>query len=91
MSSYVLAEHGRLPDHLRLPMHVLTLLFDALPLPFAGAAFHALPPERRAPWIDRWRTAPLGVCRDFIRFHESLAVFAGYDALFPPPSPEPSR
>jgi uncharacterized heparinase superfamily protein len=88
---YILAEHGRLPDYLRLPMRMLTLLFDAQTLPFAGVAFHALPPERRAPWIDRWRTAPLGACRDFIRFHESLAIFAGYDALFPPPPPEPPR
>jgi len=78
---YVMAEHGRLPDYLRLPMRVLTLMFDAQTLPFAGAPFHALAPERREPWIRRWRHLPLGPCRDFIRFHESLAVFAGYDAV----------
>ncbi len=89
VTRYVLAEHGRLPDFLRLPMRVLTLLFDAQTLPFAGAAFHALAPERRAAWIARWRAAPLGACRDFIRFHESLAIFAGHDALSTLSAPGP--
>lgn len=81
---YVLAEHGRLPDYLRWPMRVLVMAFDAQTLLTTGAPFHALPPERRARWIERWRHARLGPCRDFIRFHESLAIFAGHDAVFPP-------
>lgn len=85
---YVLREQARMPDYLRLPLRVLTLLFDAQTLPFTLAPFHSLPPERRARWIERWRHAPLEPCRDLIRFYESLAVFAGYDALFPPSLPE---
>jgi hypothetical protein len=85
---YVLREQARMPDYLRLPLRMLTLLFDAQTLPFALAPFHRLPPECRTGWIDRWRHCPLGPCRDFVRFYESLVVFAGYDALFPPAAPE---
>ncbi len=72
---FVLAQHGRMPDHLRLPLVVLTCGFGWLSLLTAGAPFHRLPPDRRRRRVRAWRTARLGVCRDLVRFWETLVVF----------------
>jgi hypothetical protein len=77
---FVLAQHGRMPDHLRLPLVVLTCGFDWLALATAGAPFHRLSPDRRRRRVRAWRTARLGVCRDLVRFWETLVVF-GWTAL----------
>jgi hypothetical protein len=77
---FVLAQHGRMPDHLRLPLLVLTCGFGWLALATAGAPFHRLPPERRRRRVQAWRTARLGVRRDLVRFWETLVVF-GWTSL----------
>ena len=70
------AQYGRLPDTLRLPMRVATVLFDAFGLVLCGLPFHRQAPDRRRLQIALWRRSPLGPWRDFIRYHESLAVLA---------------
>ena len=77
---FVLAQHGRMPDHLRLPLVVLTCGFDWLSLATTGAPFHRLSPDRRRRRVLVWRNARLGVCRDLVRFWETLVVF-GWTAL----------
>jgi hypothetical protein len=69
-----------MPDHLRLPLLVLTCGFGWLSLPTTGAPFHRLSPDRRRRRVHAWRTARLGICRDFVRFWETLVVF-GWTSL----------
>jgi hypothetical protein len=72
---FVLTQHGRMPDYLRLPLFVLTCIFGWLAVATAGAPFHRLSSERRGRWVRAWRTARLGPCRDLVRFWETLVVF----------------
>ena len=81
---FVLAQHGRMPDYLRLPLVVLTCGFGWLSLATTGAPFHRLSPDRQLRRVLAWRTARLGVCRDLVRFWETLVVF-GWTALGPEP------
>ena len=77
---FVLAQHGRAPDHLRGPLLVLTCAFDLMSIVVSGQPFHRLTPDRRRRQLRAWRTARLGVCRDLVRFYETLVVF-GWTSL----------
>ena len=73
---FVLAQHGRMPDYLRRPFRLLTLLFDSTALATTGHRFHRLPHVRRWQRIEKWRASRFGACRDLIRFYESLVLFS---------------
>ena len=75
---FVLQQHARMPDFLKLPMVILTLVFDLWGIFQGGTLFHRLPPSTRCQQIELWRNSPLGVCRDLIRFYESLTIFGWY-------------
>ena len=77
---FVLEQHGRAPDWVRVPLLVLTCVFDLVAVVGTGHAFHRLTPDRRRRRLRAWRTARLGVCRDLVRFYESLVVF-GWTSL----------
>lgn len=78
---FVAAQHAQTPDFLRLPLRVLTLVFDAWPLLTTGRTFHRLAPEARGRQIAGWRASRLGFRRDFVRYYEGLAVFGWYACL----------
>jgi hypothetical protein len=67
-----------MPDYLRLPFRCLTLLFDAWALPLTGRPFHCASAAQRLRQVRAWRSSRLGFRRDFIKFYESLALFAWY-------------
>ena len=72
---FVLDQHGRMPDYLRLPLKILTLLFIHWSnLPRQGS-YRTLDPDRRWRRIERMRSSILGPFRDLIRFYEGLTVF----------------
>lgn len=75
---FVLAQMGRMPDHLRLGIVALTWLFDQSARLTTLRAFHALSPEVRSLRVAAWRRSPLGPLRQLIRFYESLAVYGWY-------------
>ena len=75
VARFALEQHGRAPDYLRLPLLLLTCAFDWISIVTAGAPFHRLGPDRRRRQLLAWRTARLGVCRDLVRFWETLVVF----------------
>ena len=75
---FVLAQCDRMPDWLRLPFRCLTLMFDACGVLRGGRRFHRQPPELRARQIERWRHSRLSVCRDFLRFFDSLVLLWWY-------------
>ncbi len=79
---FVLKQHARMPDYLRLPLTVLTVVFDAWSIPFSGRLFHRLPRERRWRQVSAWRRSRLGFRRDLVRFYETLAVFGWYAAAY---------
>jgi hypothetical protein len=72
---FVLDQHARMPDFLRLPLRCLTLVLDGEAIAISGRPFHRLPPERRWRLILRWKHSRFGACADLMRFYESLAVF----------------
>ena len=80
VARFVVEQHGRAPDHLRLPLMLATCVFDLSAVPLAGRPFRHLAPERRERAIAAWRRGPLGAFRDLIRFYETLVVF-GWTAM----------
>ncbi len=95
---FVLAQHARMPDYLRLPLQVLTLLFVHWSgFPRLGT-YRNLDPDRRWSRIVRMRRSMLGPFRDLIRFYEGLTIFGFHgelaraeDAGRPMPAPDPAR
>ncbi len=86
LTQFLLEQHARLPDYLRGPIRALTLGFDLMGLLAHGGRFHRQPPPQRAAQIAAWRTGPLALQRDFIRYWESLALVALYSRLTDPGS-----
>jgi hypothetical protein len=75
---FVVEQHQRMPDFLRFPILILTLIFDGLAVLWRGAPFHTLPPNLRSQQIETWRNSRFSFCRDLIRFYESLTLFSWY-------------
>ncbi len=82
VTRFVLEQHGRMPDYLRLPFKVLTLVFDIWPVPLAGRPFHRLPHERRLRQIRAWRKSALGFRQNLIKFFETLIVWGWYSEVY---------
>lgn len=80
VARFVVEQHGRAPDFLRLGVMLLTWVFDTSPVVLSGRRFHRLPPARRRRLLAAWARAPLGPCRDLVRFYEALVVF-GWTAM----------
>ncbi len=80
LTQFILRQHGRMTDYLRAPMLAATLGFDLAGL-VKGQRFQRQSPEKRRRQIALWKAGKLGVQRDLIRFHESLATLALYDRL----------
>lgn len=75
---FVLAQWARMPDWQRLPFACLTLAFDLCGLLRSGARFHRQTPAARAQQMERWRHSRISLCRDFIRFYDSLVILWWY-------------
>jgi hypothetical protein len=82
VARFVLEQHGRMPDYLRLPLAALTLAFDAWPLLRTGRPFHRLPHERRWRQVLAWKRSALGVRRDLVRFYEGLVLFGWHAEVY---------
>jgi len=81
VAQFLLGQHGRMPDYLRLPLMCLTLVFDAWPLLYAGRPFHRLSHKRRWRQIRAWKQSKLGFRRDLVKFFETLTVFGWYSEV----------
>lgn len=75
---FVVGQRSRLSGPLRPAMAALTWAFAASTLLRTCRPFRTLPADRRRRRLDAWRASRLGPCREFVRFHESLALFAWY-------------
>lgn len=78
VTAAVLAQAGRAPDVMRLPLAALLDVFDAAPLVRAGRRFARLDRAGQAAAVGRWRDARVGVLRSFVRYWESVVVLAWY-------------
>jgi hypothetical protein len=83
VAGFLRDQHRRMPDYLRLPFMCVTLVFDAWSLPLTGRPFHRASLAQRSRQIRAWKGSRLGFRRDFIKFHEGLAVFAFYSERHP--------
>lgn len=72
--NFVIEQQKRMPDYLRLPLLILTLIFDIWGLLRTGLFFHSQSPSVRQQLIQAWKKSPWQICRDLIRFYESLVV-----------------
>lgn len=70
---FVLEQQKRMPDYLQFPLFILTLIFEFSGL-MRGSLFHYQSPSMRQLQILAWKNSPFQVCRDVIRFYESLVV-----------------
>jgi choline dehydrogenase-like flavoprotein len=73
---FVLDQTGRMPDFLRFPLMILTLLFDIYPHSGRPGVFHAMAPERRAACVAGARRSMVGPFRDLMRYFEALTIFS---------------
>jgi hypothetical protein len=83
VAAFLTGTHARIPDYLRRPLMVLTLVFDAWGVPTAGKPFHRLPLQARVRQVEAWRRSRIGPRRDLIKFFETLAVFGIYSEKYP--------
>ena len=85
VARYVIMQHRRMPDYLRIGIGIFTCTFDLWGILTGLRLFHNQSIEARARQIEYWKKAPLGPMRDLMRVYESLAVICWYskqDHLF---------
>jgi hypothetical protein len=75
---FVRAQQRRMPDYLRWPLFILTLVFDWSGCLRGQGRFHRQEHARRWRQIEAWRRSRLGCCRDLVRFYESLVVLCWF-------------
>ncbi len=75
---FVLSQYDRMPDYLRLPFKLIAWIFDAAPILVHGRPFHKLSLATRQQIFLNWKNSSLGFKRDFIRFFDTLVIFAWY-------------
>lgn len=68
----IVAQHGRMPDYLRLPILVATYVFDFAGLISGGQRFLNKDAGAKRAQLEAWKGSRLGSCRNFVRFYESL-------------------
>lgn len=61
-----------MPDFLRPPMRWLTRIFNVWGIVSGGKRFQNLDAEGQAAQLDAWRNSRFELCRNFVRFYESL-------------------
>jgi hypothetical protein len=83
VQSFVITQHGQMPDYARMAIWLLSLLLDASPLINFEKPFHMLSHEKRWRHALSWKQSPIALCRDLIRFYETLIVFAWYSEREP--------
>lgn len=75
----VAAQQARMPDILRLPIRILTMLFDYSGIAFFLCAFRHQAFGQRSAQMAMWRHAAFGPCRDLMRFYDSLIMLSWLD------------
>lgn len=77
--AFVLSETVRIPDYQKTPGLFFTIAFSFLHVFLSGRTFADLGLARRQRWIRFWKKAPIGLCRDFVRYFEILTLMALFE------------
>jgi hypothetical protein len=72
VATEIVGQHGRMPDYLRFPIYIATVMFDWSGILSGGKRFQAKAPAVQSLQLDSWKKSRIGFCRNFIRFYESL-------------------
>jgi len=72
IATEIIDQHGRMPDYLRMPIKLATILFDWSGVLSGGARFRRKNPAAQQAQLESWKYSRLGACRNFVRFYESL-------------------
>ncbi len=78
---FVLIQYSQMTDYLRIPMMIATLLFNLTGFVWEKKMFYRMANSNRTAMIESWKRSPIGFCRDFIRFFESLSALPFYSRL----------
>lgn len=78
VAEFVMAQREHMPDYLKLPIFILTAVFDLWSIITRGKRFHHLSLALRIKQITSWKMSPLKICRELMRFYESLIIFGYY-------------
>jgi hypothetical protein len=81
--NFVLEQHNRMPDYLKLPIVILTLIFDLAGLFSNGIPFCQQSSNIRSTQLKNWHHSPFNLSRDLMRFYESLTIFGWYSLATP--------
>lgn len=82
VAQFLIMVMARMPDYLRLPFRVLTLIFDGWPILLTGKPFHRLDLARRAAQVATWQGSRIEIRRRLMEFYGSLAIFCLYSELY---------
>lgn len=77
---FVNLQYSLMPDYARWGLSLLLCVFECEVLLRRRRRVRRLGSAELASTIDRWRRSRFGALRNFVRFHESLAVFGWYAA-----------
>ncbi|MBF0426211.1 MAG: hypothetical protein HQL66_10390 [Magnetococcales bacterium] len=78
ITPFVTQQRAKMPPLTGAAVRLLTLLLDAWPIARGTRPFHRLAPAERQAVTAAWRASRLGPCRDLLRLHDSLVIFAWY-------------
>ena len=72
IAAEIIARQACIPDYLRFPMRVATVVFDWFGVLSGGRRFQSKSLVSRAAQLNSWKHSSIGACRNFVRFYESL-------------------
>ncbi len=75
---FVVNQRRRMSQPFRAAVALLTWAFAIHCACRRFRSFHELNPAQQDRHIKAWRNSKIGPCREFVRLHESLAVFAWF-------------
>ena len=73
--SFVKWQIQSMPDYLRMAFRILTTLFYLWVICTNFRSFSSMQYLNRKRIIENWRNSRIGVCRDFIRFYQTMVLF----------------
>jgi len=82
VANFLIDVRTRMPDYLRIPFYILTLIFNAWAIATTGRRFHNLSNAQRIAQIQSWRESRIEAWRRLIEFYETLAIFGLYSELY---------
>jgi hypothetical protein len=84
VESFVVAQVGRLPTHVRLGVMTTEVLLAAMCVAEHRRPFSRLDADVRLALIERWENSAVPLFRQYSRLVRSLVLFSGYEYLGPP-------